>query len=271
MTASTVELSIDDGLATLVMARPERKNALNVQMFAELLDTLNLVRRNPEVKALLLTGAGSDFCSGGDVSNMGTGGTADAAGVRARMEENNRLLLAIADFTKPLISAVDGVAFGAGFSIALASDFVIASERARFCMAFARLGLCPDIGASYTLPRIVGLQKAKEIIYSAREVSAQEALQLGIALEVHPVESFLGRAEQLARSMANMSGVSFGMTKRLLARTFECDLAAQLDGEASAQAVAMTSPYMQEAAGRFLRKQPALYQGLKAPAATTNK
>ncbi|MCY1280205.1 4-chlorobenzoyl coenzyme A dehalogenase-2 [compost metagenome] len=269
MTASTIELSIENGLATLVMARPERKNALNAQMFAELRDTLQALRGDPQVKAVLLTGAGSDFCSGGDVGNMG--GNVEASAIRARMEENNRLLLAMADFTKPLIAAVDGVAFGAGFSLALAADFVIASERARFCMAFARLGLGPDLGASYTLPRIVGLQKAKEIIFSAREVSALEAQQLGIALEVQPAASFRARAEEFARSMANLSPSAFSMTKRLLARSLESDLASMLDGEASTQAVAMSSTYLANAAARFARKEPPLFQWPQAkPTANNN-
>ncbi|MCY1287015.1 1,2-epoxyphenylacetyl-CoA isomerase [compost metagenome] len=258
MTVSTIQLSLEDGLATLVMARPERKNALNAQMFDELLDALHTLRRNPEVKALLLTGADGDFCSGGDVGNMGGG--IEASAVRTRMVANNRLLTALAEFDRPVIAAVDGVAFGAGFSVALAADFLIASERARFCMAFARIGLAPDLGASYTLPRIVGLQKAKEIIYSAREVTAQEALALGIALEVHPVEAYRARAEELARAMTGLSMTGFGMTKRLLARTFESDLASQLDAEASAQAVAMSSQYVQEASARFLRKELPLYR-----------
>ncbi|MFV3371286.1 enoyl-CoA hydratase/isomerase family protein [Pseudomonas sp. NY15435] len=259
MNASTIELSIDNGLATLVMARPERKNALTQQMFAELLDALNGLRRNPEVKAVLFTGAGSDFCSGGDIGNM-QGDYIEAAAVRRRMEENNRLLMAMVDFDKPIIAAVDGAAYGAGFSIALAADFLIASERARFCMSFARLGLGPDLGASYTLPRAVGLQKAREIIFSAREVSAQEALQLGIALEVHPAETFRARAEELARAMANLSPTGFSMTKRLLGASLESDLTSMLDAEASNQAVCMASTYLKEAAGRFARKQPPLYQ-----------
>ncbi|TDF83863.1 enoyl-CoA hydratase/isomerase family protein [Pseudomonas sp. H9] len=263
MKPSTIELSIDNGLATLVMARPERKNALTVQMFAELLDALNGLRRNPEVKAVLLTGAGNDFCSGGDIGNM-QGDFVEGASVRRRMEENNRLLLAMADFDKPLIAAVDGVAFGAGFSLGLACDFLIASERARFCMAFARLGLGPDLGASYTLPRIVGLQKAKEIIYSAREIPAQEAAQLGIALEVLPVERFHARAEELARAMANLSPTGFSMTKRLLNASLESDLAGMLNAEASNQAVCMSSNYLKEAAGRFTRKEPALFQWPKS-------
>lgn len=255
---TTIELTIENGLATLTLMRRERKNAITRQMSDELRETLDGLRRNPEVKALLLTGADSDFCSGGDVGSMT--GDVDASDIRQRMDNNNRLLTALADFDRPVIAAVDGVAFGAGFSLALAADFLIASHRARFCMAFARIGLAPDMGASYTLPRIVGIQKAKEIIYSAREVSAQEALALGIALEVHPAEHFRARAEELARCMGKMSTVAFGMSKRLLARTFESNLAAQLDAEASAQAVAMSSQYVREATARFMRKEPSLYQ-----------
>ncbi|MEE1865047.1 enoyl-CoA hydratase/isomerase family protein [Pseudomonas auratipiscis] len=256
--STTIEVGVDRGLATLVLTRPERKNALTAQMFAEMLEALASLRRDSTVKALLLTGAGGDFCSGGDLGSMQ--GAVEADAVRTRMVENNRLLSALADFDRPVIAAVDGVAFGAGFSLVLAADFVIASQRARFCMAFARVGLAPDLGASYFLPRIVGLQKAKQLIYSAAEINAEQALALGIALEVQPAELLLSRAEELARGMANMSGCAFGMTKRLLARSFETDLATQLDAEASSQAVAMSSSYLQQATARFASKQPPLYQ-----------
>ncbi|MDN7143969.1 enoyl-CoA hydratase/isomerase family protein [Pseudomonas sp. JQ170] len=255
---TTIEVGVDQGLATLVMSRPERKNALTAQMFAELLEALAALRRDPTVKALLLTGAGSDFCSGGDLGSMQ--GAVEADAIRQRMVDNNRLLSALADFDRPVVAAVDGVAFGAGFSLALAADFVIASQRARFCMAFARVGLAPDLGASYFLPRIVGLQKAKQLVYSAAEIGAEQALALGIALEVQPAELLHSRAEELARGMANMSGCAFGMTKRLLGRSFESDLATQLDAEASSQAVAMSSSYLQQATARFASKQPPLYR-----------
>jgi enoyl-CoA hydratase/carnithine racemase len=255
---NTIELSVENGLATLTLMRPERKNALTRPMFDEMREALDRLRSNPEVKALLLIGSGDDFCSGADVGKISGG--VEACDIRERVTHVNRLVTALAEFDRPLVVAVDGVAFGAGFSLALAADFLIASDRARFCMAFARIGLVPDMGASYTLPRIVGVQKAKEIIYSAREVSAQEALALGIVLEVLPVAQFRARAEELARSLCNLSTAAFGMTKRLLARAFEVDLATQLDAEASAQAVAMSSPYVQDATARFLRKEPALYQ-----------
>ncbi|MFV3334681.1 enoyl-CoA hydratase/isomerase family protein [Pseudomonas sp. NY15437] len=255
---SSIELCIEDGLARLTLANPERKNALSTAMVAELIDALTALRRNPEVRALLLSGAGGAFCSGGDVGSMG--GTPEAGAVRMRMAETNRLLAALADFDRPVVALVDGVAYGAGFSLALAADFVIASERARFCMAFARIGLVPDLAASWLLPRLVGMQRAREILYSAREIGAAEAVQLGIALESHPGERASERAEELARALARMSPPAFAMSKRLLARSFENDLATQLDAEAAAQAVALTSGYVKEASGRFLRKEAPLYQ-----------
>lgn len=255
---SFIQLAIDDGLATLTLNRPERKNALTPALFAELLEALASLRRTPQVKALLLTGAGNDFCAGGDVGNIGA--VTEACSVHERMVEYGQVLSALAGFDRPVIAAVDGVAYGAGFSLALAADFVLVSERARFCMAFARVGLGPDLGASWTLPRAVGLARARELIYSAREVHAQEAVALGIALEVHPHGQLHERARSLARSMANMSRSAFGLTKGLLARSLESDLATQLDAEASAQAVLMTSSYTREASARFASKQAPLYQ-----------
>ena len=260
--STSVVLTMEDGLATLTLSRPERKNALTRQVFEQLDAALNHLRGNPQVKALLLTGAGSDFCSGGDINNMG--GEVEASVRQATMNYANRVLASLMEFDRPVIAAVDGVAFGAGFSLALAADFVIASDGARFCMAFARIGAVADMGASYTLPRIVGYQKAKEIIYCARELSAQEALALGIVLEVHPPEVFRDRARAIACSMGNMSTAAFSMSKRLLARTFESTLQTQLDAEASAQALAMTSPYFHAATARFMRKEPPMYKWPKS-------
>jgi enoyl-CoA hydratase/carnithine racemase len=256
--SSSISLNIDAGLATLTLTNPTLKNAMSGENIAELHDVLSALRRNDSVTALLLTGAGSDFCSGGNVNAMG--GSIDSTTMHHRMQHNNRTLAALAEFDRPVVAAVDGVAFGAGFSLALAADFIIASERARFCMAFARIGLVPDLGATYSLPRIVGLQKAKELIYSAREVRAQEALSLGLVLEVHPAGAHRTRAEELARSLANMSSSAFGLTKRMLGHSYEGSLAMQLESEASAQAVAMTSVYVKEALARFARKEPPQYQ-----------
>ncbi|MEM5317717.1 enoyl-CoA hydratase/isomerase family protein [Paraburkholderia sp. JHI869] len=253
-----IRTTIENGVATVTLDNAERKNALSAAALTALADTVEALRCDATVRALILTGAGGDFCSGGDVSAMQ--GPADAATVRRRMIENQRPCAALATFDKPVIAAVDGVAYGAGFSLALMADFIVASERARFCLAFARMGLVPDLGALHTLPRIIGAQRTRELVYSARELPAHDAQALGIVLEVVPSEALRARAQALALAMSAQSTDAFAMTKRLLAQTFERDFGALLEAEAGAQAIALTSPYLREAAARFARKEAPLFR-----------
>jgi enoyl-CoA hydratase/carnithine racemase len=178
-----IRVSIEDGIAAVVLDNPTRKNALNAVVIAELDDALETLRRDESVRAFVLTGSGNEFCAGADVTGMQSDIT--AVTVRGRMLANHRVIKGLADFNRPVIAAVDGVAYGAGFALALFADFIVASERARFCLAFSRLGLIPDLDVAHTLPRLVDMQRARELIYSAREVSAAEALDLGLVLEVH--------------------------------------------------------------------------------------
>ncbi|MEM5401063.1 MULTISPECIES: enoyl-CoA hydratase/isomerase family protein [Paraburkholderia] len=253
-----ISTTIENGVATLTLGNAERKNAMSAAALAAFADAIEALRCDTMVRAVILTGAGSDFCSGGDVSAMQ--GPADTAAVRRRMIESQRPCAALATFDKPVIAAVDGVAYGAGFSIALMADFIVASERARFCLAFARMGLVPDLGALHTLPRIIGTQRTRELVYSARELAAREAHALGIVLEVVPGEALGARAHELALAMSVQSPDAFAMTKRLLAQTFERDFGALLDAEAGVQAIALTSPYLREAAARFARKEAPLFR-----------
>ncbi len=249
-----IKTTIEDGIATVTFARPERKNAFNATMFAELSETVEALKRDAGVRALLLTGEGGNFCAGGDVSSMQS--DVDAASAHARMLECQRPCHALASFERPVIAAVDGVAYGAGFSLALMADFAIASERARFCLAFAKIGLVPDLGMLHMLPRMIGVQRARELIYSARELPAAEAHALGLVLDVCPADELDARALELARSLALQSPEGFAQTKRLLAQTFEHSFASLLDAEAQAQAIALASPYVKESAERFVRKEP---------------
>ncbi|WP_191833438.1 enoyl-CoA hydratase/isomerase family protein [Pseudomonas fluorescens] len=256
---AVLECSRRDGVATLVMSRTQVKNAFNGEMAMALLEALAQIRRDPEVRAVVLSGAGTDFCAGGDVSSMARM-DGDAAAVRQRMELVNSVISALADLPCPVIAAVDGVAFGAGFSLALVADFILAAPRARFCMVFARIGAIPDMGATYHLPRLVGLQKARELIYSAREIDAAQALEMGIVLEVVADNDLHLRANELACSMACMSPLAFNMTKRLLTHSLNNDWSRQLNEEAQAQAIAMSCDYFKDATLRFMRKQPLLYR-----------
>lgn len=255
---SLIKISIEGEIATLVLDNPERKNAINPAMMDEFEDALEGLRSDYSVRALVLTGAGNDFSSGGDISR--SSGAVDALAIRARLLDYHRVIKALANFDRPVIAAVDGVTYGAGFGLALLADFVLASERARFCFAFSRIGLVPDCGVAYTLPRMIGIQRARELIYSAREISAAEALALGVVLEVHPTAKLGARARELALAMAAQSPDGFAMTKGLMTQTWGLDLASFLDAEANAQALAATSPYVSEAVGRFKRKEPPAFQ-----------
>ena len=200
---------LDQGLLTITMNRPDRRNALNPDMTRGLVEAARRAAEDHEVRAVLLKGAGGTFCVGGDVKSMGEGSTRSVEQRRAGMARYRELALALTALDKPLIAALDGVAFGAGLSIALYADIVLVSTRARMAMVFHRIGLVPDVGAWYTLPRAVGLQRAKELIYSAREFGADEALQMGLALEAHSPEQLMPRALQLAQSFEGASPTAF--------------------------------------------------------------
>src|SRR5690606_34979948 len=161
--------SVDNGVALLELNRPERRNALNEAMRNELRDVVTQLRDDRNVHALIITGAGDAFCAGGDLKGIGSAGL-DNQGWRNRMADLHNWLKDLLALDKPVIAAVDGPAYGAGFSLALAADFIIATPRARFCMSFMKVGAIPDLGAFYTLPRIVGPRRAKELMLSAREV-----------------------------------------------------------------------------------------------------
>ncbi|MDD2058655.1 enoyl-CoA hydratase/isomerase family protein [Pseudomonas sp. GD03860] len=256
---SVLEFSRQDNIATLVMSRPGVKNAYNSEMRLAMLQALDEIRRDPQIRAVILTGAGEDFCAGGDVGSMASMDYSTAQ-LRTRMEANHRVVAELVALPCPVIAAVDGVAAGAGFSLALAADFTLASERARFSMAFARIGAVPDMGATYILPRLVGLQKARELIYSARELNAAQALEMGLLLEVVADGGLHARADELARSLSNLSPAAFAMTKRLLAQSLNNDWSSQLNDEAWAQAIAMSGDYFKDATARFMRKEPLPYR-----------
>jgi 2-(1,2-epoxy-1,2-dihydrophenyl)acetyl-CoA isomerase len=253
-----IRLDIQDQIATLTLCNPSKRNAFDLLMREEIAYALSCVRQNAEIRALILTGADGHFCSGGDLSNMASADL-DNAGWRQRMQTLHHGLADLLTLDRPVIAAVDGAAAGAGFSLALMADFVLATPRAHFCMSFMKVGLVPDCGAFYTLPRIVGVQRAREIMLSARDVGAVEALQLGIALELHEPDVLMSRARALAASFVMASPTATSLIKRTLASPAQ-DLATLLEMEASGQALAAGTPYHRQAVQRFLNKEPAQFQ-----------
>lgn len=258
---STVDFQVQDHVATITLNRPQARNAIDAAMKAELAQVVPAIVADRSIRAVILTGAGGAFCAGGDLRGMAEARpTMTHAGWRQRMLDVQPWLSALIELDRPVIAAVDGPAYGAGFGLALAADFVLASPRASFCLSFMRVGLGPDFGAVYTLPRVVGVQRAKELMLSAREVKAEEALRLGIVMEVLPAERLMSRAQALARSFAGASALATRLIKQDVAQALASDLPTMLALEAEHQAQCFGDPYQAEAVQRFLDKQPALFR-----------
>lgn len=265
---SALQFIVHDHVATLVFNRPEARNAINAEMTEGLEAALIAIEANREIRAVIVTGAGGAFCAGGDVRALNT----DSDQVtpeerRFRFRRGHRTISLLANLDRPVIAAVDGPAFGAGFSLALLADMIIATPRARFCMAFARIGLIPDYGALYTLPRIVGIARAKELMLTGRELGAAEAQALGLVLELVEPDALMTRAETMAAAFADASALAMSLTKAALNASLGSSFTTMLDLEATGQGVAGASAYAKEAFRRFAAREPASFRWPVTPLA----
>lgn len=255
MTYESIRYDVSDAITTITLDRPEARNSITAQVHRELTDAVARVAEDAEVKAVILTGSGGSFCSGGDIKAMQAASPSYAED-KLRFDRVHELLFRLVDMPKPVIAAVDGPAFGAGFNLALTADFIVASSRARFCQVFARMGLIPDFGGLFLLPRVVGLQKAKELIFSARVLDAAEAKDLGIVYQVVHHDALLASAKDLASRFRHASTVAIGVAKWALNRSFSTDLHVMTQLEASAQSRLRGDAYVREAVRRFNAKEP---------------
>ncbi|MGX6565345.1 enoyl-CoA hydratase/isomerase family protein [Cupriavidus necator] len=254
----TIRFAVEDGIATLTLDSPARKNALSLPMRDEIGEVIRRVRADDSVRALILTAAGTDFSSGGDISSMQVEISAQQG--RKRLHKVHGWLEDLIQLDVPVIAAVDGAAYGAGFSLALTADIILATPRARFGLPFLRMGLVPDCGVFYTLPRMIGLQRAKALMFSMRELNAQAAQDLGIVMEIVPADSLQERARTLAQAFTEASPVAVGLTKQALNASLNQDLHTMLAMEADGQGIAFSTAYRREAADRFMAKQPLRYR-----------
>jgi 2-(1,2-epoxy-1,2-dihydrophenyl)acetyl-CoA isomerase len=252
-TSRSVLFDVHEGIAEIVLNQPERRNALDPSMRAQLVDAVQAIQRDQQVRAVILTGAGGHFCAGGDLRALATAAL-DNEGWLRRFQDMNDWVRDLISLDRPVIAAVDGMATGAGLSLALTADLVLATPRARFSASFLRVGLVPDCGCFYTLPRVVGVQRAKELMLSAREIGVQEALDLGIVMEIVSPEELNSRARVIASSFINASPLAVSLIKRNLSPQGG-ELGALLDVEAQAQALAMGSAGHRTAVNRLLEKQ----------------
>ena len=252
----TIQYEVTGGVGTLTLNRPQRKNAIDAVMREELKAVVASMPRQRDLRALIITGAGATFCAGGDISVMGAGTLSPEEGRHRMRYDYLSWIETLIRLEIPVISAVEGAAYGAGFSLALTADIVLAAPSSRFCLSFMKLGLIPDCAAFYTLPRVVGLQRAKELAFSARELSAQEAKDLGIVLEGRVLE----RAQQMAHCFAQAAPAALAMTKRAFNASLNSSLEVMMDIEADGQAVARTSQWHTDAVQRFLNKEPSAFK-----------
>ncbi len=260
MTFRHITFEISDEVATITLNRPEARNALSPEMYEDLATAFAMVKEQAgdEVKALVLTGAGGAFSAGGDVKVMGSQ-PRGAVETRKGLRTNHHLIYDILHLELPVIALVDGAAAGAGANLALAADFVFATPRAFFLQAFGRIGLVPDWGGFFVLPRLVGLQKAKELVFTARRVQVEEAKELGLVYEIVPQETALEQAQAFAARFRGASTTALGLAKNILNQSFNLDHRTMLELEASAQGLCRTTDYHTEAVRRFADKEPALF------------
>jgi enoyl-CoA hydratase/carnithine racemase len=249
------------GVAKVTMNRPERKNAANSVMLTELQAIFEEVERNPEDRVMILTGAGGAFCSGADLGDP-NGPTSDTSqSGLSRMRRLGDVALSLHRITKPTIAQVDGFAVGAGFSLALGCDLVVCSESAKLSMIFSRRGLSLDNGASWLLPRLVGLARAKEIALFGGMWSGQEALDIGLVNRVLPADEIDAFVEGWATTLAAGPPLALSMSKTLLHASSQASMEVAVENEARCQALNFSTQDTAEALSAFAEKRDAVFIG----------
>jgi enoyl-CoA hydratase/carnithine racemase len=252
----------ENGVATITLNRPQRLNALTFEVYRELTDTFAALRAEPEVRVVVITGAGRAFCSGGDVHDIiGELFSRDMEGLLEFTRMTCKLVQNMRELQKPVIASLNGTTAGAGACIALASDIRIASDEAKIAFLFVKVGLSgADMGTAYLLPRMVGLAKATELLYTGDFISAAEAERIGLYNRVVAPENLETTTRELAERLALGPGFALAKTKEMLNRESDMNLAAALECEAQAQAICMQHPDYREAYEAFVAKRKAIFK-----------
>lgn len=260
MAYETILYELQDGILRVTLNRPERLNAMTDAMRYELIDAFTRAGDDASVRVVVLTGAGRGFCSGADLAAAVESGQPVDFGHVLR-NTYNPLVMRMRCLPKPIIAAVNGVAAGAGMSVALACDLRIAAESASFLQAFVRIGLVPDSGSTWLLPRLVGLTRAMDLMLSGRKVSAQEALAMGLVNQVVSDGEFAGAVANLAHEYASAPTRAIGYIKQAVEFGLNHSLEAALDKEAELQELAGKTADHQEGVAAFLQKRSPQFKG----------
>ena len=257
--SDTVLRETTDGVLTLTLNRPEALNSFNVEMKQALLAALKDAARDRSVRVVVLTGAGRAFSAGQDLKERAAPGVADL-GTELRTRYNP-IVLAMHRLEKPVIGAINGVAAGAGISVALACDIRIAADNASFIEVFGRVGLVPDTGSTWFLPRLVGYAKAAEMMFTTDPIDAATAERIGLVNRVVPADQLAAETNALATKLAQGAPLALALAKRGLNRALESGLEDQLEYEAQLQSIAGRSKDHQEGVAAFVEKRPAKFTG----------
>jgi len=260
---STIVYCVDAGVATITLNRPDVLNSFTSKMRAELRDAFDQVAGDSSARAIVLTGAGRAFSAGQDLRERSAAyqsGSAPVLGETLR-QEYNPLILAMRNLPKPIVGAVKGIAAGAGCSLALACDLRIASDSASFLQAFTKIGLVPDSGSSFFLPRLIGPARAAEMVFLAEPVSANDALAMGLINRVVPASQLLAAALALAARLAQLPTAAIGQAKRQLNQALTAPLEQVLEAEAEGQAFASQTHDHFEGVDAFLQKRSPEFTG----------
>jgi 2-(1,2-epoxy-1,2-dihydrophenyl)acetyl-CoA isomerase len=260
--SDTLLFAVEQGIATITLNRPDKRNAFNLEMIEAWTAALISCRDNDDVRVVVITGAGKAFCSGGDVGGMvDTAAETPLANKDRLWRHIHRVAFALEDIDKPVIVAVNGIAAGAGMDMALLGDIRFAAQSARFAESYVKMGLVPGDGGAYLLPRIVGTAKALELLWTGDAISADEAERLGIVNKVVPDEELMAITLQFARRLADGPSIAIGLIKRAVYQSARLDLRTSLDLVSSHMAVVKASDDHKEAARAFVEKRQPKFKG----------
>jgi 2-(1,2-epoxy-1,2-dihydrophenyl)acetyl-CoA isomerase len=260
MAYDCIRYEVRDSVATIALNRPEALNALTDEMKRELLDALKTAERDEAVRAILLTGEGRGFCAG-EALNQELVKLEAPPVDRTLRDFYHPVIEKMRSIDKPIVAAVNGTCAGAGVSLALAADLRLAADKASFVMAFVKIGLVPDAGGTFFLPRLVGMGKALEMCMTGDKVDGAEAERIGLVNRVVPHDRLMEESMALAGRLAKLPTKAIGLMKRALNRSFDRPLEEQLSYEADLQAIAARSEDFREGVRAFLEKRPASFRG----------